>query len=213
LLPPPQAHASRIFLVTPRIADEAAAAQLVVQLDDAAAAADIAAVLLRCRGDADDSLVRAAAAALHPVIQRRDIALLLDGRADLVAPSRADGVHLMQAADYGRARRHVVDGIVGVGCRSRDDAMNVAEAGADYVLFGDYDDPAPTAATLALVEWWAALMTVPCVAGGSARASDHAALVSAGADFVAVADHGWSHAAGLRAYLQTVAPSAPLISH
>ena len=189
--------------MTPRIADEAAAAQLAAQLDDVATA-DVAVVLLRCVADADDSLVRAAAAALHPVARSRDIALLLDGRADLLAVAGADGVHLMQAADYARARRHVVDGIVGVGCASRDDAMSVAEAGADYILFGDVDDAEPTAATLALVEWWSALMTVPCIgAGGAAR--DHAAIARAGADFVAVGDREWSHPGGLRAYLQDIA--------
>jgi len=190
--------------VTPRIADEAAAMQLVAQLDDAAAAADIATVLLRCAADSGDGLVQAAAAALYPVVEGRDIALLLDGRADLVAAAGADGVHLMRAADYARTRRHVADGIVGVGCASRDEAMNVAEAGADYVLFGDVDDAEPTAATLALVEWWSALMTVPCIgAGGAAR--DHAAIARAGADFVAVGDRGWSHPGGLRGYLQDIA--------
>ncbi|HTO83703.1 MAG TPA: thiamine phosphate synthase, partial [Methylomirabilota bacterium] len=136
--------------------------------------------------------------------QSRDTALLLDGRSDLVAAAGADGVHLMRGADYARARRHVADGIVGVGCASRDDAMNVAEAGADYVLFGDVDEAEPTAATLALVEWWSALMTVPCIGAGGA-AGGHAAIAHAGADFVAIGDRGWSHPGGLRAYLQDIA--------
>src|SRR5262249_62359195 len=119
----------------------------------------------------------------------------------------ADGVHLMRAAGYARARRHVVDGIVGVGCASRDEAMNVAEAGADYVLFGDVDDAEPTAATLALVEWWSALMTVPCIgAGGAAR--DHAAIAGAGADLVAVGDRRGAGAGGPRAQLQGIARPA-----
>src|SRR5262249_6353011 len=116
LLPPPKAHDCGVFVVTPRIADEAAGAPLAAQLDDAARVTDIAAVLLRCAADAGDGLVQAAAAALRPVVQSHGIALLLDGRADLVAAAGADGVHLMRAADYARARRHVADGIVGAGC-------------------------------------------------------------------------------------------------
>jgi thiamine-phosphate pyrophosphorylase len=160
---------------------------------------------LRCAADAGGGLVQAAATALHPVARRRDIALLLDGGADLLVAAGADGVHLMQAADYARARRRVADGIVGVGCASRDEAMSVAEAGADYVLFGDLDDAEPTAATLALVEWWSALMTMPCIGAGGTRPHDHAALARAGADFVAVGSRGWSHPGGLSAYLQDFA--------
>lgn len=204
----PAIQRCRIYLVTPRIADHAQAARLALQLTDAAATADIACVLLRCREDADKQLVRAAADRLRPAAGERDIALLLDGRADLVRASGADGVHLACVADYADARRHVGDGIVGVGCASRHDAMSLADAGADYVAFGDFDDQAPASATITLTEWWAAVMTVPCVAAGGAGPGHAAALAQAGADYISVSDPGWSHPAGLRAYLQLLAPAA-----
>jgi thiamine-phosphate pyrophosphorylase len=64
--------------------------------------------------------------------------------------------------------------------------MTAAEAGADYVAFGGFDDAAPAAPTLELTAWWAALMTVPCVAAGCGGPDDAALLRDAGADFIAV---------------------------
>jgi thiamine-phosphate pyrophosphorylase len=181
---------------------------MAAQLAEAAAAVDIACILLRVDVGAGDHLLRTAAARLRTVTQSRGIALLVDGRFDLVETTGADGVNLMTAAGYAEARRHVGDAIVGVVCASRDGAMTVAEAGADYVVFGDFEDPTPTAATVAFVEWWAAVMTVPCVAAGGAQASDRALLARAGADFVAVSDPGWSHPASLAAYLRMMTPGA-----
>jgi thiamine monophosphate synthase len=69
--------------------------------------------------------------------------------------------------------------------------MTVAEAGADYVAFGGFDDDGPTEATLALTAWWAALTTVPCVAAGCGGPEDATLLRDAGADFIAVGPSLW----------------------
>lgn len=91
------------------------------------------------------------------------------------------------AVAYDEARRRLgPEMIVGVACATRDDAITVAENGADYVAFGDFDAAAPTAETLDLVQWWSALMTVPCVAAPGATPAARAALAGADADFVAL---------------------------
>ncbi len=109
--------------------------------------------------------------------QARDVAVLLDGNAELAERLGADGVHLAADAPYAAARRVLGDqAIVGVHCGlSRHAAMLAADAGADYVAFD---------ADLELVAWWAEVMVVPVVvelASGLARAVEFAA---AGADFV-----------------------------
>ena len=82
--------------------------------------------------------------------------------------------------------------IVGVSCGTRDEAIDVAEHGADYVAFGDFDDSAPRPATLDLTAWWAEIMTVPCVGTCCANAYDAARLAAARADFVALGAAAWS---------------------
>jgi thiamine-phosphate pyrophosphorylase len=90
------------------------------------------------------------------------------------------------AVAYDEARRRLgPEMIVGVACETRDDAIDVADNGADYVAFGDVDDASPTAATLDLAAWWSEVMTVPCVAAPGATPAARAALADASADFIA----------------------------
>lgn len=158
----------------------------------AVVAADVACLLLRCAPGLDDGAVRSAVERLRPLAQKRDIAFLIEDRVELARAGGADGVHLTMAVAYDEARRRLgADMIVGVACGERDDAIDVAEQGADYVAFGDFDDPAPAAAALDLTAWWGEIMTVPCVGTGCATARDAARLAAAGADFIAVGAPVW----------------------
>jgi thiamine-phosphate pyrophosphorylase len=94
-----------------------------------------------------------------------------------------------------------VPGIVGVTCHdSRHLAIEAAEAGADYVAFGAfYPTDTKRAATRAhpeLLSWWQDLMVVPCVAIGGITLENAGALVTAGADFLAVISAVWEHPEG-----------------
>jgi thiamine-phosphate pyrophosphorylase len=127
---------------------------------------------------------------LAPAIQASGAAVVLDGLPDLVARSGADGAHLHDFESFmGAVGTLKPDRIAGCGgLSSRDDAMTAAEQGADYVLFGEPDDDGKRPsfdAILERVEWWAELFQVPCVAYATS-ADEVAALVKAGADFVAV---------------------------
>jgi len=76
------------------------------------------------------------------------------------------------------------------GLRSRHDAMVAAEAGADYVMFGEPDAAGHSPSRDAVIErvaWWAEVFEIPCV-GYATALDDIDALVAAGADFVAVGD-------------------------
>jgi thiamine-phosphate pyrophosphorylase len=158
----------------------------------AIAVADVACLLMRCAQGLDDGAVRSAVERLRPLAQKHDIAFLIEDRVELARALGADGVHLTMAVAYDEARRRLgPDMIIGVACGERDDAIDVAEQGADYVAFGDFDDPAPTAATIELAEWWSEIMTVPCVGAGCARTADATRLAATGADFIALGTAAW----------------------
>jgi len=188
--------APRLYLVTPEIEDAAAFSG---KLRDAIAAADIAAVLLRLKPAGERDLINRIKL-LAPVVQDKDIALLLDGWPELVARSGADGAHLtgieafMAAVDSLKPAK--IAGCGGV--NSRDDAMVAGERGADYVMMGQTtagQRRPPFDAIIERIEWWADLFTVPCV-GFAASLAEVAPLSAAGADFVAIGDAVWDDPRG-----------------
>ena len=145
------------------------------------------------------------AKALAPVVQDAGVALMIDGHANLVARSRADGAHVVGMAEFGEAIEHLKpDWIVGVGgLTTRHDAMTAAEQGADYVLFGE-PDPAGVRPGFAAIEervaWWAELFEAPCV-GYAGAPEEVASLTAAGADFVALGDWLWQDETKIAALL------------
>jgi thiamine-phosphate pyrophosphorylase len=183
----------RLYLFTPALGDAAAFAR---DLDAVLGSADIAAVLLRLE-NADERTLINRTKAVAAAVQRRDIALLLDARAGLVARAGADGAHLAGIEALTEALPMLKpDRIAGVGdVRSRHDAMLAGEASADYVMFGDVDrrgSRLPFDAIVERLQWWSELFVAPCV-GYAADLSEVAPLAQAGADFVALGDWIWTH--------------------
>ena len=129
--------------------------------------------------------------------QGRGTAVVIEGDPDLAAALGADGVHLPDLKTYGAARNRLGhDAIVGVSCgRSRHDAMEAGEAGADYVAF---------AADLELVRWWAELMLVPVVAELE-RLDQAAEFAAAGAEFIGLGEALWHDPAGAPAAAKRLA--------
>jgi thiamine-phosphate pyrophosphorylase len=186
----------RLYLVTPQVAD---AAHFRDHLAAALEGADIAAVLLRLGQDDERGRINCAKA-LAPTVQRKDAALLLDGNADLVARAGADGAHLTGIDNVTAALASLKpERIVGAGgTLTRHDAMLAAEAGADYIMFGEPDATGHRPAFPAVEErvaWWAEICEVPCV-GFAANADEVLALSRAGADFIAVGDFVWADVRG-----------------
>jgi thiamine-phosphate pyrophosphorylase len=190
--------APRLYLVTPPVAD---AAHFGDHLAAALDGADVAAVLLRL-GQADERGRINCAKALALIAQRKEAALLLDGNADLVARAGADGAHVTGIGSVTAALASLKpERIVGAGGMStRHDAMLAAEAGADYVMFGE-PDAAGRRPTFPVIEervaWWAEICEVPCI-GFAASVDEVPALGAAGADFIAIGDFVWADARGPR---------------
>jgi thiamine-phosphate pyrophosphorylase len=182
----PLRPAPRLYLVAPPSTDPARLADAIAE---ALGAADVAAVLLPVAGDDERALLNSLKA-LATSVQSAGAALLLDGRADLVARAGADGAHLTGIDEFSAAVASLKpDRIAGCGgLATRHDAMSAAESGADYVMFGEPDERGHRPsfdAVLERVEWWAEVFEIPCV-GYAAHPDEIAPLTAAGADFVAV---------------------------
>ncbi len=186
----------RLYLVTPPLGDPAAFVPL---LNAALDAGDIAAVLLRLEA-ADERTLTDRIKAVAAVVQRRDIALILDGHPHLAVRAGADGAHLTGIAALDAAIGALKpDRIAGAGgLRSRDDAMLAGEAGADYVMFGEDDSRGhrqPFDFELDRLAWWAELFELPCVGYAGSR-DEILPLAQVGADFIALGDWIWTHPNG-----------------
>lgn len=139
------------------------------------------------------------AQAVLPLIataQTRGIAVMLADDAQLVRTTKADGCHLTWTKNL-EARATEAREIMGtrymlgvdVG-RSRHDAMELGEAGVDYIAFGippHVEDRATASERQGeLIQWWSAIFEVPCVACDVETAEDAERLAAFGADFVAI---------------------------
>lgn len=200
----------RLYLLTPRLAD---APSFRAELNAALEAGDVAAVLLRL-ADTDERTQTNVAKALTAATQAKDIALLLDGHPELVARAGCDGAHLtgVEALD-GALPTLKPDRIAGAGgLATRHDAMVAAEAGADYVMFGEPDEHGTRPSFDAIeerVSWWAEVFESPCVAY-AASLDEIEPLVKAGADFVALGDWVWREPAAVAAVVADAASRVKL---
>jgi thiamine-phosphate pyrophosphorylase len=207
--------APRLYVVTPPIGGSAssratgveAAAEFSQSWAQALRGVDAAAVLLRLVDADERSLINAIKAAAP--VQDAGAALLVDGRADLVARGGGDGAHLIGLDALRVALPQLKpDRIAGAGgIESRHDAMVAGEAGADYVMFGepDADGTRPgLAAVVDWVAWWAELFEIPCVAyaGGLDEIEP---LAAAGADFIALGAALFRDSRGLESALADAA--------
>jgi thiamine-phosphate pyrophosphorylase len=189
----------RLYLITPpQLEPKGFAETLKAALD----AGDVACLQLRLKDVPEEEIVRAVDV-LMPLAQRRDVAFILNDRPDLAKRLGCDGVHVGQEdAPYAEARALLgPDRIVGVTCHaSRHLAIEASEAGADYVAFGAFfptttKDP-KTTCEIEVLQWWAEMMVVPCVAIGGITVENAPPLVAAGADFLAVSNGIWAYKDG-----------------
>ena len=207
----------RLYLISPERIEHPSifAAELRAALDGG----DVAAFQLRLK-DVDDAAIARAADTLRPICQQRDVAFIMNDRPDLAVKLDCDGVHIGQDDMPCAEARRIVgpDRQIGVTCKaSRHLAMEAAEAGADYVAFGAFfpstTKTVTTPADPEILQWWAGVMQVPCVAIGGITVENCAPLVAVGTDFLAVAGGVWNHKDGpeaaVRAFNEIFATKSP----
>jgi thiamine-phosphate pyrophosphorylase len=149
-------------------------------------AGDVAALLVR-RGGSEEKLVNMLEV-LAPLAQARNVAVVVAGAVELARRHGADGVEVTDRPAYDAARKGLgASAIVGADCGvSRHFAMEMAEAGADYVGLANGGEGGSE-----LIAWWGELFEVPCVALDPVEPDEAGALAGLGADFVRPAEAMW----------------------
>ncbi|MEX2454065.1 MAG: thiamine phosphate synthase [Rhodospirillaceae bacterium] len=213
-----RAETCELYLLTPPDMGPSGVEGFADTLAAALDAGPVACVQLRLK-NATDAEIRHACEVLGPVVQSRDVAFILNDRADLAAQMGCDGVHVGQDDMPCAEARALVgpDAIVGVTCKaSRDLGFAAGDAGADYVAFGAFfpsrTKEIATPADTEILSWWQETMTLPCVAIGGITVDNCDALIEAGADFLCVASGVWEHpdgpAAAVKAFAAKMAAPA-----
>ena len=186
------------------------------RVERALGAGDVAAFQFRVKG-IDQHEAAALAAPLQAICAAHDCAFIVNDSIGLAKRLGADGVHLGQGdGDVRDAREQLGrEAQIGVTCHaSRHLALEAGEAGADYVAFGAFF-PSTTKVSehrpeLELLQWWQAMMELPCVAIGGITPVNCGPLVTAGADFLAVSAAVWNgdEAENVRAFHRAIAEAA-----
>lgn len=123
--------------------------------------------------------------------ERQTIAILIENDPRLALALKADGVHLRGGSAQVAEARSLLgeEAVIGVSSPlTRHEAMVIAEAGADYIAFGEpaLSGQRDIGALADMISWWDELFEVPCVAwlSDSDTVEDAYELVRAGADFL-----------------------------
>ncbi len=204
---------TRLMLVTPPISDPGA---ISFRLMQAFAGGDVAAVLLRLAPGDERSLTERVKA-LAPPVQAQNVALVVEASAQVANRGGADGIHLTAGAEaIAEARSSLKqERIIGAGgLRSRHDAMDIGEAGVDYVMFGEPRPDGslpPLPAVIERASWWAEIFETPCIAY-CPDAKSVPALIETGAEFIALGEWVFAEGVDIRAAV-TAADAAIAAQH
>ena len=191
----------RLVLILPDIADDAV---LLEKLEHGFRGGDVASVILPQYG-LNDSDFQKRAEKLVPVIQDAGAAAIIAGDSRVAGRARADGLHIEGSIEeLGEAiEKFTPKLIVGAGgAVDRHTALEVGEARPDYMFFGKFDGdikPEPHPKNLALGEWWASMIEIPCIVMGGTDVAGVVAVAETGAEFVALRSAIFDHSAGIAA--------------
>jgi thiamine-phosphate pyrophosphorylase len=178
----------RLVLIVPDADDEAV---LCEKLAHALRGGDVASVILP-QYSLDDTSFQKRAEMMVPVIQDAGAAAIVCGDSRVAGRAKADGLHIVGKVDVlaEAIEKHAPKMIVGAGSAAdRHTALEVGEARPDYIFFGKLDgDIKPEAhpKNLALGEWWASMVEIPCIVMGGTDLSSALAVAETGAEFVAL---------------------------
>lgn len=178
----------RLVLVAPEIADPAEAVRI---MSDALKGGDVASVIVPQYGF-DDSTFQKIAESLVPVIQKAGAAALVAGDSRVAGRAKADGLHIVGGVEplAEAIEKFTPKLIVGGGnAQERHRALEMGELQPDYIFFGKLDgDIKPEAhpKNLALAEWWASMVEIPCIVMGGTDPASVLAIAEMGAEFAAL---------------------------
>ena len=152
---------------------------------------DIASLILPDNG-MDDASFQAFAEKIVPVAQGAGIAVIIAGDSRIAGRVQADGIHVETRPQELAETIERLAGkmMVGAGgAKTRDEALELGEERPDYMFFGrfGYDNkPEPHHRNLALGEWWAEMISIPCIVRGGSELASVETVGATGAEFVAL---------------------------
>jgi thiamine-phosphate pyrophosphorylase len=196
----------RLMLIVPDLADIEAQRAL---LDAALKGGDVASVIVPQYG-LDDATFQKHAEALVPLIQEAGAAALISGDSRVAGRAKADGLHMAGTLEEmaEAVEKFSPKLIVGGGSATeRHKALEIGELKPDYIFFGKIDgDIKPEAhpKNLALAEWWASMIEIPCVVMGGSDLASVADVALNGAEFVALGSAVFAHPAGAAAAVSEI---------
>lgn len=197
---------TRLYLITPREID---LSTFPARLEEALSGGDVASLLIAPEGVSDMVLQRMAEV-LTPIAQKADVAVMVRDDTRATGRAKADGIHVETGlADLKDAVKAMQpQRMVGAGhLLTRHDAMEAAEAGADYVFFGLLDrpeEPDVHPKSIDFAEWWMPLFEPACVVLGGNTIASVVPVAETGADFVALRDAIWNDPRGAKAAIAEV---------
>jgi len=176
----------RLVLVTPDISD---ASHLAAVVGDALRGGDVASVIIPQHG-LDEKSFQKRCEALVPVVQGAGAAALVAGDSRVAGRVRPDGLHLeigptAMAEAIGKYAPGLIVG--GGNARERHAALSIGEAQPDYVIFGSIDGdikPEPHSKNVALAEWWADMIEIPCLLMGGTSTAFVEEMAQTRAEFI-----------------------------
>jgi thiamine-phosphate pyrophosphorylase len=178
----------RLVLILPEGDDLSARAAM---LEGALKGGDVASVILPQYG-LDDGQFQKHAEVLVSIVQKAGAAALVAGDTRVAGRVKADGIHVTGGADeVGEvAEKFTPQLIVGGGnATDRHRALEIGDVQPDYIFFGKIGgDIKPEAhpKNLALAEWWASMVEIPCIVLGGMDPQSALAAAETGAEFVAL---------------------------
>jgi len=187
----------RLVLVLPPIADAPTI------LAEALAGGDIASVIITS-GGMDEAAFQKHSEPLVKIAQDAGAAALVAGDGRVASRTGADGVFIETPGEDAReiVARFSPHKIVGLGsARDRHRALELGEAGPDFLLFGRTDGdirPEPHPKNLALAQWWSEIIEIPCVVMGGSAIESVVECAASGTEFVALGLAVVSHTDGPR---------------
>jgi thiamine-phosphate pyrophosphorylase len=163
----------RLHLVAPDLAAD----RILASAEAASAAGDVASILIPATH----------AKSLVLPLQRLGLAVLINGTPQAAVSTGADGVEVGDLEAYQDARRLLgPDRIVGAFCgTSRHHAMELGEAGADYIAFAQ-------GSQLELISWWSGIFEIPCIAADPVSPESLDILLPHKPDFIRPDEAMWS---------------------
>ncbi|GMB83557.1 thiamine phosphate synthase [Shinella zoogloeoides] len=178
----------RLVLILPEGEELSARAAM---LEGALKGGDVASVILPQYG-LDDGQFQKHAEVLVPIVQKAGAAALIAGDTRVAGRAKADGIHVTGGLEElgETVEKFTPRLIVGGGnATDRHKALEIGEVQPDYIFFGKIGgDIKPEAhpKNLALAEWWASMVEVPCIVLGGTDPQSALAVAETGAEFVAL---------------------------